>query len=92
MCSVCVQFVAAIFCLNEEEGADVAMVTENFWRKRLGGDPNVLGRSITLDGVVHTIVGVLPNMPCALVRSEPVRRRGLDDQAVSASRILRTSE
>ncbi len=36
------------FLPNEEEGADVAMVTENFWRKRMGGDPSVLGRSITL--------------------------------------------
>ena len=51
------------FLPNEEEGADVAMVTENFWQKRLGGDPNVIGRSITLDGTPHTIVGVLPNMP-----------------------------
>ena len=51
------------FLPNEEEGADVALVSENFWRRRLGGDPNVLGRSITLDGVAHTIVGVLPNMP-----------------------------
>jgi putative ABC transport system permease protein len=43
------------------------MVTENFWRKRMGGDPSVLGRSITLDGVAHTIVGVLPNLPFAWV-------------------------
>jgi len=55
------------FLPNEGEAADVAMVTENFWRKRIGGDPNVIGRSITLDGVAHTIVGVLPNMPFAWV-------------------------
>src|SRR6184192_637215 len=51
------------FLPEEEEGADVAMVTENFWKKRMGGDPNAIGRSITLDGTAHTIVGVLPNMP-----------------------------
>src|SRR6516165_1696850 len=55
------------FLPNEEEGADVAMVTENFWQKRMGGDPNVIGRSITLDGVAHTIVGVLPNLPFSWV-------------------------
>ena len=51
------------FLAKEEETADVAMVTENFWQKRMGGDANVIGRSITLDGVPHTIVGVLPNLP-----------------------------
>src|SRR5438874_2814179 len=51
------------FLPEEEETADVAMVTENFWQKRMGGDPNVVGRSITLDGVPHVIVGVLPNLP-----------------------------
>src|SRR6266702_5601405 len=51
------------FLPEEEENADVAMVTENFWQKRMGGDRNVIGRSITLDGVPHTIVGVLPNLP-----------------------------
>ena len=51
------------FLPEEEETADVAMVTENFWQKRMGGDPNVIGRSIMLDGVPHTIVGVLPNLP-----------------------------
>ena len=51
------------FLPQEEETADVAMVTENFWQKRMGSDANVIGRSITLDGVPHTIVGVLPNLP-----------------------------
>jgi predicted permease len=55
------------FLPEEEEGADVAMVTENFWQKRMGGDPNVIGRSITLNGVVHTIVGILPNLPFSWV-------------------------
>src|SRR5438105_8893876 len=53
------------FLPQEEEGADVALVTESFWKKRLGGDPNVLGRSITLNGTPHTIVGVLPKMPAS---------------------------
>jgi predicted permease len=51
------------FLPEEEETTDVAMVTENFWQKRMGGDPNVIGRSITLDGVPHTIVGVVTNLP-----------------------------
>src|SRR5213079_1937566 len=60
------------FLPQEEEGADVAVVTKNFWQKRLGGDPNVIGRSITLDGVAHTIVGVLPNMPSAWFGANPI--------------------
>jgi putative ABC transport system permease protein len=55
------------FLPNEEEGADVALITEQFWQKRMGGDPNVIGGSITLNGVAHTIVGVLPNLPFAWV-------------------------
>src|SRR5438093_7565963 len=60
------------FLPQEEEGADVALVTKNFWQKRLGGDPNVLGRSITLDGTPHTIVGVLPNMPATWFGANPI--------------------
>ena len=51
------------FLAQEEEGADVAVVTERFWKSRLGGDPNVIGRGLTLDGVSHTIVGVIPTLP-----------------------------
>src|SRR5881275_631098 len=60
------------FLPQEEERADVAIVTRNFWQKRLGGDPNVIGRSITLDGTPHTIVGVLPNMPATWFAANPV--------------------
>ncbi len=60
------------FLPQEEEGADVAVVTKNFWQKRLGSDPNVIGRSIALDGTAHTIVGVLPNMPATWFGANPI--------------------
>ena len=51
------------FLPEEEEGADVAVITDRFWKARLGSDPNVIGRALTLDGVSHTIVGVIPKLP-----------------------------
>ncbi|PYI75093.1 MAG: hypothetical protein DMF04_11220, partial [Verrucomicrobia bacterium] len=48
---------------EEEEGADVAVITDRFWKNKLGGDANVIGRGLTLDGVTHTIVGVIPKLP-----------------------------
>jgi putative ABC transport system permease protein len=45
----------------------VALVTENFWRNRIASDPNVIGRGVTLDGVLYTIVGVIPNLPFSWV-------------------------
>ena len=51
------------FLPEEEEGADVAIITDRFWKSRLGNDPNVIGRAITLDGVAHIIVGVIPTLP-----------------------------
>src|SRR5213079_37349 len=51
------------FLPEEEEGAGVAVVTDRFWKGRLGGDPNVIGRALILDGVSHTIVGVIPKLP-----------------------------
>ncbi|MFL6589543.1 MAG: ABC transporter permease [Chthoniobacterales bacterium] len=53
------------FLAEEEMKADVALVSQNFWRKYLNSDPQAVGRSITLNGVATTIVGVLPNPPVA---------------------------
>ncbi len=77
----------------EEEAADVAMVTENFWRKRMGGDPDVVGRSITLGGVPHTIVGVLPNMPFSWVgpAAEVWTTKPFQIAGLSNERIMRGS-
>lgn len=38
----------------------VIVVSHEFWQRRLGGDPHVVGRSVTLDQAPFTIVGVLP--------------------------------
>ena len=41
-------------------GAPVAMVSEGLWQRRYGRDPGLIGRSIALDGVSHTVVGIAP--------------------------------
>jgi predicted permease len=38
----------------------VALVGHGLWRRRFGGDPQAVGREVTIDGRPHTIVGVLP--------------------------------
>jgi putative ABC transport system permease protein len=46
---------------EDQPGAErVAVLGHGLWQQRLGGDPEVVGRQITLDGVAHTIVGVMP--------------------------------
>lgn len=42
------------------EPAAEVILTEPFWRQAFGGDPSVVGSSIDLGGVQHTIVGVVP--------------------------------
>ena len=43
-------------------GADpVVIVTEGLWERELASDHEVLGKTLTLDGVSHTVIGVLPS-------------------------------
>ena len=41
-------------------GEPVVILGDALWRERFGADSNVVGRPITLDGVHHTVVGVMP--------------------------------
>jgi putative ABC transport system permease protein len=44
-----------------EPGADnVIILTDRFWARRFGSDPNIVGRTIQLDGKSVQIVGVMP--------------------------------
>ena len=52
-----------LFLPNEEDKADVALISEHFWRKHLAADPQVIGRTLALNGVPTTVVGVIPTMP-----------------------------
>jgi putative ABC transport system permease protein len=46
----------------------VVVLTNAFWQQRFGGDPGVVGRTITLNQLPYTVIGVLP--PNALLREE----------------------
>ena len=37
----------------------VAVVSDRFWRQALGGSPSVLGSTLTLDGDVYEVIGVV---------------------------------
>jgi putative ABC transport system permease protein len=41
-------------------GPKVAILTDNLWRRRFGGDPNIIGRQITLEDTGFTVIGVMP--------------------------------
>jgi putative ABC transport system permease protein len=67
----------------------VLLLSYGYWQKHLGGDPAVVGRSFTMNDRVHTVVGVLPNIPqypaendvYMPVDSCPFRRAAAWDQA-----------
>src|SRR5439155_4412062 len=49
--------------LREEDGpgrGHVAILSDKFWRSHLAAAPDVVGRTLTLDGEAYTIVGVMP--------------------------------
>jgi len=41
-------------------GRPVALVGHALWQRHFAGDPGVVGRTLKLDGVPHTVVGVMP--------------------------------
>ncbi len=40
-------------------GAPVVIISDDFWKQNLGGRSDALGSTLMLDGVAHTIVGVM---------------------------------
>jgi len=79
---------------REEEdrpgAAGVALISDNLWRERFSANPTLPGQSISLDGQLYTVVGVLPAnfefldnspadvlVPCALENHEMTLQKGM---------------
>jgi len=45
----------------ESQAPPVVVIGEGLWNRNFGGDPGILGRSISMNGVPHTIIGVMGN-------------------------------
>jgi putative ABC transport system permease protein len=44
-------------------GAHVAVLSQGLWKRRFGGDPSVIGRTMQLSGDPYVIIGVLNESP-----------------------------
>jgi predicted permease len=61
---------------NPQSGSDAtagwpAIISDGYWRRRFGADPNVIGRRITINTIPFVIAGVLPPNFSGLTLDEP---------------------
>lgn len=51
------------FLVDEDQfGSDqAAILSDSLWRRRFAGDPNILDKTINLDGRAITVVGIMPS-------------------------------
>jgi putative ABC transport system permease protein len=57
---------------GKAEGHNVLVISHGFWQRHFGSDPHVVGRTLTVDGLPYTIVGILPTtfwspIPCEVI-------------------------
>jgi putative ABC transport system permease protein len=46
---------------DDKPGAvPVVLLSHGLWQRRFGGNPQIIGKSITLDGYLYTVIGVAP--------------------------------
>ena len=45
---------------NQPGKDQVAILTYSLWQRRFGGDPNILNKTITINNITRTVVGVMP--------------------------------
>jgi putative ABC transport system permease protein len=84
--------------LDEEDDpgrSRVVIVSDGFWKRRLGARPNVVGSTLTLNGEAYTVVGVVPSIrswfatgrdlfvPIALTGEARTTRENHNQQAVA---------
>lgn len=47
---------------EEQAGREglLVVLSDSLWRRQYGADSGIIGRTVTLDGVPHTVIGVMP--------------------------------
>jgi putative ABC transport system permease protein len=75
------------FELSDEKTTDpqVVILSHHLWQDRFGSDPNLIGKSITLDDKTRTVVGVLANDLSVLSRADlwfpaPFQNQGMQSR------------
>jgi putative ABC transport system permease protein len=75
--------------------APVVMLSEGLWKRRFGGDPALIGKTITLSGTAYTVVGITPAALAVLTTSDinvPLtldltQEKRLNHQTVAVARL-----
>ena len=78
-----------------EGAADVVMLSHGFWQSRFGGTLDVVGRTVRLNGAIHTVIGVMPrdfSLPFMRGGAErklwlPLRRQADDNRVQVVGRL-----
>lgn len=58
---------------DEEAGNRVVILSHALWDGQFGGDPAIVGRALTIDGVPYTVVGVAPAGFSFPLQNDPVQ-------------------
>jgi putative ABC transport system permease protein len=59
---------------DDEPGRRIVVLSQEFWKTECGADPSIVGRVIPIDGVGHTVVGVLAADPGPVARDVAIFR------------------
>jgi predicted permease len=52
--------IGRIFTAQDARAGGVLLLSHALWQSQFGGDPNVVGTSVRLDGAPYTVIGVMP--------------------------------
>jgi putative ABC transport system permease protein len=45
---------------DQPGAAQAAVLSHRLWQRRFGGDPAIVGQTLTIDGRNHTVIGIMP--------------------------------
>ncbi len=58
---------------DRPRGDKVTIISKAFWQDRLGSDPQILGKAVSLGGTPHTVIGVLNDFEIGDLFNQPMQ-------------------